>query len=940
VAGSKNAVEAVIRVRNEASTGLDQFASDIERSHRGIGQFASAISALNPTLATAIETVNRFVISTRSMNSATQAATVGLGVGIAALGAYTVALTHSIDKQLAFTTALRSMDVGQLRGQIASATGELDRLDATLSKLGQNTGWAQAFRNVVGLISQAPASLMEILGFSQTPESRRGQAIPLLNTLSTIQGGQRALEIQAAARSSTMGRLSGELGYAAQGGQFLSVESIGRQIEAQAQQQLAEQLLALQKGFDLARAQRPADQSIEDIRLPYEAQRRALQEQFRTGASERALQARTLSAKFFDEFFGGVGAEQFQPGQGLEQVSAGEAASDPLAMANARAAGEQIRRDIIAEIIGQISHEDAAALLGGAEQIGVGPTPAEIAKGGADRVKRLTEARDLELQITEIAASYTGLTKEQNDALQAQVIERTRLRDLAAAGADENLKELANTRAAMAQINLELARLQRDNPLAGLAKGFKDVAEAAESSGQVMQDFARNTASSMQHAFSDLFFNVVTGNFKNFADVGKQLGLSLARNFTDALATSATAPILRGLAGLTSGFFPASGVSLVNLAPEGSALSQSLQRAGFNVGGTGGGGGGAPALYGDIYSGQTAQGFVESSPLSGGGPSGLAAGPGLLSGFTGENLGGLGIGLAGVGLGILASQYSGMTAGAFGAASTGLTAGAGIATLLGAGTGVASGVGALAAVVAMVAYLAISGATAARNDRPNTGWRAIELGNVLNADVARIRAARSFVELANAIREAMHQAFGGPKTGYVARQTAGQPYPVGRGGSMATAGFAVAIAGQQVVLDGGSYPQTMTVGDFAVLLSTQSDTFNARLQLGAPEQYLREIDNAFEQAVKDQAKMIQAFGTIPVSFDDVGPGLRRTTLIAAGALDTFPGVAGHALSIDRQFGRSLGLTDDQIDNMLRRLSDRNTQTDRFPDLPRDVRLIL
>jgi hypothetical protein len=48
MAGERNAVEVVIRTRNEASTGLAQFASDLEHSHRGIGRFAEAINALNP----------------------------------------------------------------------------------------------------------------------------------------------------------------------------------------------------------------------------------------------------------------------------------------------------------------------------------------------------------------------------------------------------------------------------------------------------------------------------------------------------------------------------------------------------------------------------------------------------------------------------------------------------------------------------------------------------------------------------------------------------------------------------------------------------------------------------------------------------------------------------------------------------------------------------
>jgi hypothetical protein len=618
---------------------------------------------------------------------------------------------------------------------------------------------------------------------------------------------------------------------------------------------------------------------------------------------------------------------------GLEQIG------DPTLTLAGRAAVSQGREaSIRAAIARNIEESKGDEFGGGAEQIGLGPTLDETKKGAADLLHIRMLSLDIDRELAELAASRINLTREQKDVMAQQVIEATRLRDIESAGEDPRLKELANARAAMAQINLELSRLQRDNPLAGLAKGFSDVADAASSAGETMRDFAQQTAFTMQRSFSDLFFNVITGNFRNLADVGKQFGLAMARNFTDALATSATAPILRGLAGLTGGFFPASGVGLLNLAPEGTQLVSSLSRAGFNVGGTAGGVGAGTGLYGGLYSAPssvgTETGFV-------GHQAALSAQPlgGLGAGLGGVDYTGLGIGVAGVGLGIAASQYSGMTAGAFGAASIGLTAGAGIATLLGASSAASFGIGAAAAVVAMVAYVAIAGATSARNERPNTGWRAIELAAVLDRDGARIRSASSFLELAEAIRQAMHQAFGGPRTGYTARQTAGQRVPEGRGGSMATAGYAVSIAGREVILPGGTYPPTMSLEDFAALLSTDSESFRAALQLGTNSSALRQINSNFEQAVKDQAKVIAAINAVPVAYLDVAPGLQRFTVTTAGSISDAE-ISGRQIMVDRGSATRAGLSDAAMDLLTRRLADRNTQTNRLPDFPRELQFVI
>lgn len=540
-----------------------------------------------------------------------------------------------------------------------------------------------------------------------------------------------------------------------------------------------------------------------------------------------------------------------------------------------------------------------------------------------------------------------------------EVLAQRRDLDLAFVGEDEGEafkpgtnagvdRYIRNEVAAMRRLAEEQKRLddqlreqfERSDAFAGWRRGFDDVAKAAEAAGQNMQDFAARTATSMQYAFSDLFFNVITGQFKNLADVGKQFGLAMARNFSDALAQAASAPILRGLAGLAN-FFPDSGMSLLNIAPGATQQVSALQRAGYNVGGTTAPPGttGIPGLYSNLYT-------TAPAPQAGlpGGGFGVGLGEGEFSTATlgggAIDYGGLATGVGALGFGLAAANSRGSMGAAMSGASVGFTVGSGIASLLGAGSLAAGGIGFAVAVFGMVAANAIYGATSPTNERPNTGWRALELVPVLNEDVARVKATTTYLDLAEAIRGAMHQAYGGPSSGYWARQTTHRLPKTGRGNSMATAGYAITIAGQLVILPGGSYPATMTLDQFAQLLATDADTFTARLQLGAPESSLREINRNFEDAVKAQAELIGQLNATPIAFRESAPGLDRTTLTVASQLGQFPGARGNQLYADRLYLSRLGWTETQMDAFLRAFSDRNTQSDRFPDLPREVRLML
>jgi hypothetical protein len=902
MAGATNSVEVVIRARNETAGAFENFGRDLKTTTQTLRVFGGAIaSEINPVFGQLVQTVASASREVKNFGVVLGTAGVAAAVAAVAIADMIQKFNEASRRTIELRIAVDSLNFSSVKGQLDAATKSLEQFDQSI--FGAIGRWTKGIRDA-----------------TRTPGA--------LNILDIFFGREDLSKFVAQTQTALTKVLPVETF------RILN-EEYGKQIQALQQIQELDAARYAQRNEleNYLTQQRAIEQSLN---LQADAQEHLIRQQ--ADVKNAAARARLGGAAP-----GEIALNEFEAAQRIETLRGGLEANLRTAAERAR----QTRLDI-AERRG----------LTAAERYGPSETYAE-GFGTPEYFYNLRRERDQEAltkaqQQLQVRQQVYGLTIAQTAQLAEQSVELERQQKFLDANLDVSKQTLANEEARVKIAAIRQVELERTQPLEGLAKGFRDVAQEAESSGQIMQNLARQTAASMQQSFSNLFFDVITGNFKDLADAGKQFGLALARNFTDALASAATAPILRGLAGLTSGFFPDSGVSLLNIAPEGSGLVSSLQRAGFNVGGGAGPsaapGSQAAGLYGSIYSGQTAQGFVESSPLGGGGPSGPPVG----AGFNVGDYAGLGIGLAGLGLGIAASQTSGMTSGAFSVAAAGLTAGAGVAQLFGIGAGAVGGVagaggaiGAGVAIVALAAYAIVADRTKAKNAVPNTAWRAVLLANLLNEDSARIRGAGTFLELAEAIRQAMHQAYGGPKTGYRAVQTVGpiggqiggQPDPVGRGGGMATAGFAISIAGRAVILDGGAYTPTMDMATFALLLSTQVDTFQARLQLGAPEQFLRSIDSAFEQAVKDQAKTITAVGATLVSYFETGPGIRRTTIFPLSAIGTIP-EGSYNLSLDRASLRAQGLTDDVIDRLTKAQLSRNSQTDRIPDWSRELQFVV
>jgi hypothetical protein len=101
----------------------------------------------------------------------------------------------------------------------------------------------------------------------------------------------------------------------------------------------------------------------------------------------------------------------------------------------------------------------------------------------------------------------------------------------------------------------ELASLQRAReeiekmltPLGALKKGWSDVAIEWTDSAEMMRATAEETAMSMHDAFSDFFFDVMTGELDSFGDYVRMFLQSVARAMANTLASQSSNWISTGL---------------------------------------------------------------------------------------------------------------------------------------------------------------------------------------------------------------------------------------------------------------------------------------------------------------------------------------------------------------------------------------------------------
>jgi hypothetical protein len=452
-------------------------------------------SELSPALGQIVQRASMAGGAVGGMSAGVAAATVAVVAATAVLSAYLRAINETAERQAALNIAVRGFDAGAIRSQLQGISLDMEtmnkRTDSLLGRL-QNT--FKAWTDALGFTTDNTVKLREA-------QAALNQVIPVDRALALADAYSRQQE-------TLQGLLAIEAQRAAASSNLSAIVTLHERLE----QSLSNQATAEEKLIEL---QRQKDVGAARARNETEAAIAAI--------NEKAAEAkRTLGQRAGVQ----IEANRF----------AGQNAFFPAFSA-------QSQRDV----------ESSVGF--GLEQVGLGPTPAELVRGFAIQKQLALDILALDKERATIGTQLVGLTENERDAMSLIAVNAQRRLELAQAQGDVEKEQVATLRAQVETFNILQQQREREDPISGVAKGFKDAAEEASQSGRLMQKFARDTASAMHQEFSDGFFSLLTGDFKKLPDIGKQYGTALIRAFSDALAQAVTAPIFqtlaRGFGGLT-----------------------------------------------------------------------------------------------------------------------------------------------------------------------------------------------------------------------------------------------------------------------------------------------------------------------------------------------------------------------------------------------------
>ncbi|MDD5053677.1 MAG: hypothetical protein PHO27_13155 [Sulfuricurvum sp.] len=143
---------------------------------------------------------------------------------------------------------------------------------------------------------------------------------------------------------------------------------------------------------------------------------------------------------------------------------------------------------------------------------------------------------------------------------------------------------------ALENYNKEVATLKKEldtiDPKQSFMVGLEDIKNEWQDTGIQMYNLSKEIANSMQSAFSDFFFDAMTGKLKSFGDYVTSFLNSVARAISNVLAQQAVA----GMIGYGQSLLSSSGGSVASYggsvaAPSGFSLSTPFATKGFHSGG-------------------------------------------------------------------------------------------------------------------------------------------------------------------------------------------------------------------------------------------------------------------------------------------------------------------------------------------------------------------
>lgn len=160
---------------------------------------------------------------------------------------------------------------------------------------------------------------------------------------------------------------------------------------------------------------------------------------------------------------------------------------------------------------------------------------------------------DIGIAILNVVAQIPFLPKAMKEAINEII-----------AGWDAGNKELlAQSQKSMQGISTAIEGIKKalsnkgNNDKGGFFEGFHqglvDINTQLHNFYQMGVEAAGRTAQAMETAFSDFFFNVITGQFKSLGDVVKNFGLSILRMITDLIAKMIVMYIIMTMLGIPTG---------------------------------------------------------------------------------------------------------------------------------------------------------------------------------------------------------------------------------------------------------------------------------------------------------------------------------------------------------------------------------------------------
>ena len=685
------------------------------------------------------------------MTSSVGGAATGL---VAAVTTYGLALNRVADDQARFQRVLHSLDAGAIRGELARVTDEMNKMADVGNRIGNQAGtWTGALQSFLSRLQALPQAARETFLGAPTPEAQRAEAMTILGGVLGAQEGAKQTQLQAGIAGTQQRALLFQQQRRLNAEDLEGFLALQPQLEAadKRERDLALRALQQRQGLETAAAIKEG-LPLGPIQDTQRLQRQQLEGELEISLARQKLareeQARALVERRITQFQG-------RPIEGIEEVPRFEGLTPGVEVPELQM--EAIRQRLF-KIESQAFVGREAAPEPGIQEAarfeGLAPgVPVELdamanarkAVNDADERSRLRtlelgrEAIAVEQELIELQGQSVGLTQSQRDALQLSISaqrEQLKIADLelqvkkGVTAEEEKLldrkKEVVAAQEAMFRASVEQRRLERDDPIAGLAAGQREIDESAAAAGDRLRTAYVSAYHDISQGFTDIVVDGLTNQGDKIGDIGKQMGKRLLAGFVDQISQSLFSKVFSSLGSVfgvpsTSAARPLATAVPLLASPFAAPGVAGAAAAGTSVVEQAGGMGGLlgtpylqAATGGNAASAATVTSGVATQASAAGSGVGIIGdaigiGQAFLSGFSGPTLSAYGViaaynagGIAGVATAqsLVAAGLSETTAaavvaqGAIGAGA--VEGGAAASTTAAAGTG-AAGAGAVAA---------------------------------------------------------------------------------------------------------------------------------------------------------------------------------------------------------------------------------------------------